>query len=286
MSVRRAAIRTEFARIAGIRTRVLQVDGAGPTLVLLHGFTDSADTWSGVLTLLAESGRAGVAIDLPGHGRAEELPRPWSPATFDDVAREAVEQADSGSGTIVVGNSLGALLALRCAADPVPGMLGVVAIAPPGDVINAGLRALPRLAPVLDLLLRAPVPATVLGELAGRLYLRQCVAEPISAQTLRSYTQHLGRRRLRHQIALGKEVLPTLMATDPGSLRDFVLPVTIWLGRRDRICPARGATRFNGSAHIVIDEIAHCPQLTSPELVISRIEEHENRTCTPSTRAY
>jgi pimeloyl-ACP methyl ester carboxylesterase len=54
---------------AGFQTRELVVTGRGPTVLLLHGFGDSADTWRPVLTLLAEAGQAAIAVDLPGFGK-------------------------------------------------------------------------------------------------------------------------------------------------------------------------------------------------------------------------
>ncbi|HUE28529.1 MAG TPA: hypothetical protein VMP89_17270, partial [Solirubrobacteraceae bacterium] len=52
-----AVIRESRLPLAGVRTRVLEVDGDGPPLVLLHGFSDSADTWRAMLERLARSGR-------------------------------------------------------------------------------------------------------------------------------------------------------------------------------------------------------------------------------------
>jgi pimeloyl-ACP methyl ester carboxylesterase len=31
--------------LEGVRTRALEIEGAGPPVVLLHGYADSADTW-------------------------------------------------------------------------------------------------------------------------------------------------------------------------------------------------------------------------------------------------
>ena len=60
-------------QLTGHRTRVLELEGAGPGIVLLHGWGDSADTWRPLLAELAMSGRRAIAVDLPGFGEASRL---------------------------------------------------------------------------------------------------------------------------------------------------------------------------------------------------------------------
>lgn len=57
-------IEERYERFAGYRTRVLRVAGDGPPLLLLHGFTDSADTWRPALRLLAGPH---FAVDYAAH---------------------------------------------------------------------------------------------------------------------------------------------------------------------------------------------------------------------------
>jgi pimeloyl-ACP methyl ester carboxylesterase len=54
----------------GLRTRTLAVDGDGPSILLLPGLTDSADSWRPLLAELGTRGRRAVAVDLPGAGKA------------------------------------------------------------------------------------------------------------------------------------------------------------------------------------------------------------------------
>ena len=42
------------AIVAGVATRAPEVDGDGPPILLLHGFTDSADSWRPLIKELAE----------------------------------------------------------------------------------------------------------------------------------------------------------------------------------------------------------------------------------------
>lgn len=64
----------------------VQVDGAGPTLLLLHGFTGSVRTWEPWLSNWAAHFQV-VRVDLPGHGNT---PAPKEPAriTMERVCRD------------------------------------------------------------------------------------------------------------------------------------------------------------------------------------------------------
>lgn len=92
---------------------------SGPTVVLLHGFTSSADQdfpaqqWA---DYLAAQGREVIAIDLPGHGQSPAL-EPGGYTTSQVLASisEAVENASTDS-IDVVAYSLGARLAWDFAA--------------------------------------------------------------------------------------------------------------------------------------------------------------------------
>ena len=44
-------------KLAGYETRALELEGSGPPLLLLHGYSDSADTWRLLLDRLGKVGR-------------------------------------------------------------------------------------------------------------------------------------------------------------------------------------------------------------------------------------
>ncbi len=87
------------------------VGGSGPVLVLLHGVGDQAGTWFRVAPALV--GRYTLVIpDLAGHG--ESAP-PAGPIPFADIfsgIEAVVEQQAGGKRVTLVGNSLGAWVAM------------------------------------------------------------------------------------------------------------------------------------------------------------------------------
>ncbi|MFD0578983.1 alpha/beta fold hydrolase [Dactylosporangium darangshiense] len=94
----------------------LRVRGGGegdPLLLLLHGLGATGAVWSGWAPELARRwpGRW-LAPDLPGHGGSAEL----SEYTFDALADAVRPLAESAGRTVVVGHSLGGVVALALAA--------------------------------------------------------------------------------------------------------------------------------------------------------------------------
>ena len=89
--------------------------GAGPPLVLLHGFTGATTTWAPLLPRLAAEHET-IAIDLPGHGRSFA---PASAARYalsrfaDDLLR--VIDALEIDRVALLGYSMGGRAALRAA---------------------------------------------------------------------------------------------------------------------------------------------------------------------------
>jgi pimeloyl-[acyl-carrier protein] methyl ester esterase len=85
--------------------------GAGPPLVLLHGWAMHSGMWGSVVADLAPRFRV-HAVDLPGHGHSVAV-APW---TLDAVVAEvAAAFAGHDEPLAVVGWSLGGVVALRWA---------------------------------------------------------------------------------------------------------------------------------------------------------------------------
>jgi pimeloyl-[acyl-carrier protein] methyl ester esterase len=84
--------------------------GAGPPLVLLHGWAMHSGLWGALPERLASRFRV-HAVDLPGHGRSE----PVAPCTLDSLTAAVAAAVDASAPLTVVGWSLGGTVALHWA---------------------------------------------------------------------------------------------------------------------------------------------------------------------------
>jgi carboxylesterase len=218
---RRRTLATQ--RMLGVGPKEIFAAGRAPCVVALHGFTGSAGELHAVLSVV---GGAGYAIDaalLPGHGTgAEQL----QDRTWDDwvvAARRRVRDAVALHGrAVILGYSLGSLLAMQIASEQPAGLAGLVVMSnamtlgassslPLGLWARSG-RTMP------DLYLVKPGP----GNLVDRTHESEIVTydrHPLRA-ALEVY-----RAGARAREVVGRIACPTL----------------IQHGRRDAVCPWRNA---------------------------------------------
>jgi 2-succinyl-6-hydroxy-2,4-cyclohexadiene-1-carboxylate synthase len=84
-------------------------DWRGPDrLVLVHGFTQTLQSWAGMAPALAETYQV-TRVDLPGHGGSASVDLPFAEA--------AAAIGDAGGTATYVGYSMGGRLCLRLAVD-------------------------------------------------------------------------------------------------------------------------------------------------------------------------
>src|SRR3954447_25195330 len=143
---------------AGFSTRALEVAGEGPGIVLLHGWSDTADTWRPLLAQLAGRGRRAIAVDLPGFGEAARLHDGAVLPQLDAFALDLVESWANKEPVVVAGTSLGGCVALRLAEHPGNVRLaGVVPVSPDGLELPSWFDPIEE-DPIVRRLLSIPVP--------------------------------------------------------------------------------------------------------------------------------
>ncbi len=92
-----------------------QRQGKGKLVLLIHGWADSLNTFSGLQTELAKSYEV-ISVDLPGFGASQIPPFAWR---LDDYARflhSFINKVADGDVFAIVGHSNGGALALRAIA--------------------------------------------------------------------------------------------------------------------------------------------------------------------------
>lgn len=264
----------EHRRIfAGCATRVLELEGDGPPLVLFHGYADSADTWRQTLDRLARVGRRAVAVDLPGFGAADRLGPDLILPQLDEFAIAVVRYAAGRSQdpVVAVGNSLGGCVVLRLAERHAGRLAGVVGVAPAGLEMTQLLSLVQR-DPVLRTVvaLPTPVPSFVLRAAVARLYRQLALASParVDPAVVTNFTFHHRRRaRVAHYLDTAHRLMPELR--HPFALERIDVPVLLVWGDRDRLVYARGAQRVLDvvpDARLeLLEGIGHCPQVEAPK---------------------
>lgn len=108
--------RSEFGALRAIRF------GQGPKIVLLHGVGLRSEAWAGQLGPLSEQYEV-IAPDMAGHGESALLSGEATLTRYSDLVAEAMT-----GEALVVGHSMGAMIALDLAARYPQKVRGVVAL--------------------------------------------------------------------------------------------------------------------------------------------------------------
>lgn len=105
--------------------------GDGPIIIFLHGLASSSATWNFLIPLLKDNYRC-ITIDLVGFG---ESPKPqWYAYTMEDHVRDihaTIKRLKLRQPVILVGHSLGSLLATRYARLHQERISRLVLVSPP-----------------------------------------------------------------------------------------------------------------------------------------------------------
>ncbi len=233
--------------------------GAGPDLVLLHGWGMSKGVWEALLPVLSPRFHVTI-VDLPGYGANVGC----EAEAFEDVCSRVGEVLPDDA--IVLGWSLGGMVALHVAAQNPERVRRVVMVA-----------SSPRFSRAEDW--QSAMPLDVLDRFAEGVI-------DDSAATIRRFValQFLGtkveRRRVRdlQDAVTGQSFAPGVLGRGLGYLRDVDLrgefaslpvPLSVVLGGKDRLVPssvAQSLRSLNPNAEIcLMPEAGHAPFISHPE---------------------
>lgn len=108
--------RSEIASLSAIRA------GAGPKVLLIHGVGLQAEAWNKQINILTNR-HSVIAVDMPGHGQSALPHQECGLAGYTELIAEILD-----GPTLVVGHSMGAMIALDLAIRYPERVCGVAAL--------------------------------------------------------------------------------------------------------------------------------------------------------------
>ena len=239
-----------------------------PTVVLIHGTSGPMTIWDRTVPQLVEAGYRVLRYDLYGRGYSDRIDADYGLDLYVAQLEELLSRIGVGPGVVLVGSSLGAIIAAEYALRHGDDVRGVVLVGPAGFPLQA--TPLARLARVAGL-----------GE-----YLMSVVGDRQLLAHHRSYF-HAPERfeeeharfaaQLRYQ-GSKRAILETLRNAPLQSYLDGYerlgpagVPVLVIWGVDDHAFPYAHHTeltaRIPHAELVTVDEAGHLPQLERPEVV-------------------
>jgi pimeloyl-ACP methyl ester carboxylesterase len=243
---------------AGGWLNVREQMGQGPTLVLLHGFTDCADSFRLIAPYLA--GRHLVVPDLRGHGGSFRADK----TGLSDLAKDIEDLAQilGLTETVVIGHSMGALVALILASGP---------LKPKGLVVLSGSLqpASPNLTQIAEQF--AALPQSLQ---ADHPFLDQWYACP--APVARCFLDRLRASCIAMRPSDWANCLEALAGADLRPLaRGICIPALAVSGALDPIFPPDHSAALHQhlrpQMELVLREVGHNPHWEDPQQVAAAV---------------
>jgi glycerol-3-phosphate dehydrogenase len=268
----------------GVLQHYADFGGSGPAIVLVHGLGGSHANWLAVGDALAGRGRV-VAPDLAGFGRTRPAARASSQVNANRALLDRFLDTVIGGPAILVGNSMGGLIALSEAAVSPAKVAGLVLVAPAQPRLS-GMRVDPAVRLVFTLYAIPGVGEWYLRRRAARLgaaglvtdIMRLCCVDPsrVPTDVVAAHVQ-LASERLA-SMPWANEALLVAARSLLWELRDrrrfqalvprVTQPTLLIQGTGDRLVPLAASQALAKSrpdwTFEVFDGIGHVPQLEAP----------------------
>jgi pimeloyl-ACP methyl ester carboxylesterase len=286
--------------VTGARSRWINLSGpvhyldfggpaSGPVVVCVHGLAGSAVNWSAIAPLLTDRCRV-LAPDLPGHGFTRALGRSTDVAALRVLLHRFIEAVPAGP-VLLIGNSMGGMLALLEASAAPVAVTGLVLVDPVLPLVPAmpdrfvtpmlAAYATPGLGPLLMRLRRRMTPEALV---ASVLSLSCADASRVPADVLAQHVtvarQTLTSPEAEREIAAAARSMIATFGDPRGgpyrrAIASITCPVLLLHGTRDRMVPitvARAAARANPAWTLIeMPGVGHVPQLEAPAGTASAI---------------
>ncbi len=246
-----------------------------PTAVFIHGAQNDHSVWGLQTRYFAHHGFSVLAVDLPGHGRSGgpalarvEAMADWLNALLDAAGAKQV---------ILIGHSMGSLIALEAASRQPTRVAGVALV---------GTAYPMKVSPLLLETARDREPVAI--DMVN-LWSHSSIAQKPSAPGPGFYVQG-GSRRLMQRISQRNP--DQVFFTDFSACNDYAngeqaaatlsCPALFLLGRKDLMTPPKAATSLSstlpGAKTVVLDGSGHALMAEQPDQVLDTLFGFANGT--------
>ncbi|PIR47743.1 alpha/beta hydrolase [Candidatus Uhrbacteria bacterium CG10_big_fil_rev_8_21_14_0_10_50_16] len=90
-------------------------NGAGATILLLHGWGTNARSFSSLTNILSSNNRC-ISLSLPGFGKSENPPKAWAVEDYAAFVRQFLIKLDIDNPDVLIGHSFGGRIAVKAVA--------------------------------------------------------------------------------------------------------------------------------------------------------------------------
>ena len=242
--------------------------GQGRPLLLIHGLAGSWRNWLENMPALADRYRV-VAIDLPGFGNSPLPPESITIPGYGDLIVRLSEELGLGPDTILVGHSMGGLIATEAVIEAPERYAGIGLAAAAGISVAHVPKSRKDLTKVL-MALDFPVGTGLSERALTRPRLRAA-----QLGTFISHPDRIGTEILWELVSYGTRSPGLLQAAYAMSgydtrhrLPEIELPTLLIWGAADRLIPLRAAyayrKRIEHADLTILEDTGHMPQIERP----------------------
>ena len=263
--------------VDGGRVHVFRREGAGPVLLLLHGFPSSSFDWRALLEL--ETEHAALAFDCLGFGLSDKPPDvDYTLGLQADIAEELIARHAPGEPVFVVGHDMGTSVATELLARDLDGSLRMEI---EGCLLFNGSMIQSAASPTLgQKLLRGPLGPLFARLSSERFFRRQFASifspdHPLTdeeASDQWALIAHNGGRRLGHKLISYMDERERHAERWYGALRDWPKPLHLAWGMRDPVATERvleGVLALRPNAPLTrMEDLGHYPQIERPAAIV------------------
>jgi pyruvate dehydrogenase E2 component (dihydrolipoamide acetyltransferase) len=227
-------------------------EGAGPPVVLVHGFGGDLNTWMFNQPTLA-SGHRTLAIDLPGHGGSDKQVGAGDVAALADAVLAVLQALDIGRAHLV-GHSLGGAIVLHLALHQPARVASLSLLAPAGfgpDIDTAFIEGF-----------IAADRRKTLQPVLARLFVDAALVSRDMAEDVLRFKRLDGATAALSAIAAANFPKGRQTAILRDRINDVGIPVQVIWGAGDAILPARHAEGLPSPVAVhVLEQAGHMPHM-------------------------